>query len=296
MKTLIERSESLLISSDENEGAINVNSLGNRFQLNLGGDGIKIPKTAEEVQLQCQEALVWNVIPNIKAGVNDKFSIKCTNGDGIVVNHLLTIPQGVYTLQSLYEMIILLLKNENGYDQTGEPPFSLEASNATQKTILSLNFANVEIDFTIQNSLAETLGFEPRVVVVIPNQNGTTVLPQVFLGDKIAKFDLVQYLLLHTDLTDNGIKYNGRRDSIISRIFLNNDIGSQCINEPINPPIVSCNNLKGSTKSNISVWITDQNGNDVNMLEEPFSARLLLTWKEPLHEHHHSNGKYTSYF
>ena len=67
---LIPQEISLLVSSDKNLGASNLNSHGSSFEVQLD-QPLEIPKAALNVSIEVQEATVWWSIPNIISGQND---------------------------------------------------------------------------------------------------------------------------------------------------------------------------------------------------------------------------------
>ena len=65
---------SMIISSDPLNGATNISSDGSSFTVNLQ-DGLKIPKTAVNVNISVEESTIWWTVSNIIGGVNDKMYI-----------------------------------------------------------------------------------------------------------------------------------------------------------------------------------------------------------------------------
>ena len=82
----------LVLSSNVNNGATNKSSDGSTFSVDLDKP-ILVPKEAHHCYIQVQSATVWNTVPNIVEGVNDKFYFSY-NGN----NYVLTIEQGQYDL------------------------------------------------------------------------------------------------------------------------------------------------------------------------------------------------------
>ena len=76
---------SMIISSDSLNGATNKSVDGSSFTVNLQ-DGLKIPKTALNVNITVEESTIWWVINNIKEGVNDKMYITGPTKAAIVSN------------------------------------------------------------------------------------------------------------------------------------------------------------------------------------------------------------------
>ena len=145
---------SLIVSSDPDAGAINVSQDGSQFEIQLDGEGIKIPKDAINVNVSVEESTVWWVIPNIIEGVNDTFYVF---GDDDTlpapVPKLFTvvIPQGLYDLAGLNQALQAGLEalGARTIGAGGEPLslISLIADDATQKVRIRFNYTNSYVDF-----------------------------------------------------------------------------------------------------------------------------------------------------
>ncbi|MFO0001476.1 MAG: hypothetical protein ACK559_10115, partial [bacterium] len=61
----IDNEISLLVSSDPSQGASQISTDGASFSINLGTDGIKIPKNAYNVKVSVESSAIWWSIPNI---------------------------------------------------------------------------------------------------------------------------------------------------------------------------------------------------------------------------------------
>ena len=157
---------SLIVSSDPAAGAINVSQDGSQFEIQLDGEGIKIPKDAINVNVSVEESTVWWVIPNIIEGVNDTFYVF---GDDDTlpapVPKLFTvvIPQGLYDLAGLNQALQAGLEalGARTIGAGGEPLslISLTADDATQKVRIRFNYTNSYVDFAPNNTMRDILGY-----------------------------------------------------------------------------------------------------------------------------------------
>lgn len=274
MKNYIKRSISFIASSDPKNGATNINSLKNRFELELQR-GIAIPANAENCELSVEEATVWWSVPNLITGKNDKFYITGPNTSDVVTNFVLTIPQGLYDLSGLNQAIQRELENA-GAKITPTTLISISGDEATQKVEIRFNYNNVSIDFTQANTFREILGFNSAVL----GPFGT--VPNNQLAPNVANFNTVNSFLLHSDLVDDGILYGNKYNQSIANILIDVSPGSQIVYKPFNPAKSDINNLKGNIRKTIKFWLTDEENNDISTNDEYYSCRLLLTYLEPI--------------
>ena len=79
----------MIFSSSVLDGALNKSADGSSFSVQLDRP-ILVPNTAKYCWIEVQAATVWNTVPNILTGVNDKFYLEIDDGM-IVVNHVITI-------------------------------------------------------------------------------------------------------------------------------------------------------------------------------------------------------------
>lgn len=89
----------MIFSSSVLDGALNKSAHGSAFSVQLDRP-ILVPDTAKYCWIEVQAATVWNTVPNIITGVNDKFYFSIDDGM-IVVNKVITIEQGIYDVVSL---------------------------------------------------------------------------------------------------------------------------------------------------------------------------------------------------
>lgn len=67
--------QTMLVSSDPANGAINRSTNGSTFEIQFNGDALTIPKDAININIKVEEATVWWTVPNIEVGVNNKMYI-----------------------------------------------------------------------------------------------------------------------------------------------------------------------------------------------------------------------------
>lgn len=260
---MVEYQISLLVDSGVDEGALNVSADGSTFTINLETP-ITIPKEAKTCTVEVVQSTVWWVVPNITTGVNDNF----TYDDGVAPAYNFQVEQGLYDLSSL-ELAI-----KSGIINAGGNPDDIDliADNATQKVIMRLNRIGASVDFTIANSLRNLLGFNSAVI-------GPTVSnPQDFLGDSEAAFNQVEYFLVHSDITNTGIRTNNSYTQTIGQVLITVPPGSQVVSTPFNPIRVAIPELIGSSRKKIRFYLTTQNNELVNTGGETWSSLILIRY------------------
>ena len=121
-KTYIPEEITLLVSSNPSLGASNVSSNGDRFTVNLQGDGIKIPKEARNIHIALESSTIWNTIPNIITGVNDKLYLTGTAQPTITDRFHLGYDAATNTYEVLVNAVQIL---QNGGDPLPTGLFSV---------------------------------------------------------------------------------------------------------------------------------------------------------------------------
>lgn len=198
---------------------------------------------------------------------------------GEISNFILTIPTGLYDLSGLNQAIIRELENVGAQtlDSNGDflPLINLSPDDATQKVEIKYNYTNVSIDFSQPNTFREILGFNSAIYGPYNN------IPFTLLADNTAKFNTINSLILHSDLTNKGIRFNNDYNQTIGQVLINVPPGSQIVSTPFNPPKVNVQELAGVIKTTIKFWLTDEQNRRVNTNGEPWSLRLVIKWLQP---------------
>jgi hypothetical protein len=262
---------SMIVSSDPNNGATNISSDGSYFEVQLQ-DGLKIPKDALNVNISVEEATIWWSVPNIITGQNDKIYITGPDTFDAVQNYVLTIPQGLYDLAGINEAIARELESA-GAKIDPEPLITLSPDEATQKVQLRFNYATVSIDFTQSDTPRVILGFDSAVYTPVPDNP--------LLAPNVAAFNQVNYFLIHSDLTNKGIRFNNNYNQTIGQVLIDVAPGSQIVSKPYNPARINAPELAGATRTNLRFWLTDDEDRRVNTNNEYWSARIVIHWLQP---------------
>ena len=262
---------SMIVSSDPINGAANVSPDGSYFEVQLQ-DGLKIPKDALNVNVSVEEATIWWSVPNIITGQNDKVYITGPDTNDVIQNYVLTIPQGLYDLAGINEAIARELEAD-GAKIDPEPLITLSPDEATQKVQLRFNYATVSIDFTQNNTPREILGFDAQVYTPVPDNP--------LLAPNVAAFNQVNYFLIHSDLTNKGIRFNNNYNQTIGQVLIDVAPGSQIVSKPFNPARINAPELAGATRTNLRFWLTDDEDRRINTNNEYWTARIVIHYLKP---------------
>lgn len=264
---------SILASSDPTAGAVNISSDGSQFEVQLE-EALQIPQEAINITIDVEEATVWWVVPNIITGQNDKMYITAPNVADVLTAYVITIPQGLYDLTGLNQAIQRELSNQ-GAKISPSPAINLSPDDATQRVEITLNYLGSQIDFTQIDTFREILGFNSQII------GPTVIAPFTQIADNTAAFNQVNYFLIHSDLTNLGIRFNNTYNQTLTQVLIDVPPGSQIVSRPFNPARVNAPELGGAKRTNIRFWLTDDRNRPVNTNGEFFTARVAIKYLLP---------------
>jgi hypothetical protein len=246
-------------------GANYVSEQGSTFDIQFR-EALIVPREAQNITLEAVQSSIWWSIANIEKDVNDSLILSISG-----VDYDIKLESGLYDLTTLDAAINRAIVNATGQTTTY---VNIVDDEATNKVILSFASANLEIDFTGANSMYEILGFEQNVYPL----GGATTQPINILAPNVAKFNSIDYFVIHTDLITTGIPFNGIFNQSLSQVLIDAEPGSQIITRPYNPIKCDANNLAGSVRNSARFWLTDQNNNLVNTNTEMWSVLVVLKY------------------
>ncbi len=265
--SFIKEEISMVLDSSSEAGAVNKSADGSYFEIQLDNP-LVIPQEAVSTTVSVEEAEVWWSIPNIITGTNDKLYVSHSG-----VSYTITIPQGLYDLSGLAQAINRELINNGA--PSSPPLFSFSPDEATQIVEIKLNYTTTTIDFTQADTFRSILGFDSAVIGTV------SVAGETISANNVAGFNTINYFLLHTDLVQNGIRNNNKYSQTVAKVQIDTSPGSQIIYKPFNPARIS-EQMNGSSRTNIKVWLTDDKNNRVNTNGESYSLRLVISYQMPM--------------
>ena len=232
------------------------------FLITLTGKGSRIEKTFEpEISITpgCHYEIAfisletYYNIPNINSSNN---TIQVARIGEPWKN--ITLNTGCYGLMDLNAEIIRLLTEK---EMSGAVNF--KANYNTFKCVMILQ-AGYAVNFNVNGSLRTVLGFESKIYEANENKR--------FTSEHQVQILTVNSLLVHCDLA--GSSYlNGRRVPIIYSFFPLADPGTKIVEKPVGYIYLP---VSSDVIRHITVWITDQNQNVIDLGEETLTVKFHL--------------------
>ena len=267
------------ISSDPALGALSKSADGSSFSINLNDNGLGIPRRAQSVTLEVLGAEMWYNTSNITTRNNQ---IGITSG-GITRN--VSIEPGLYsidTLQGGFERAIkatldTVLINSLFYLVNNVSTCYItfvgnQALNKVEINITTTVSNTINLDFTMNNSMAGLLGFDNTFYQITPN---TTI---TLIGLNTPVFNSFNYYLIQSNMVSNGIRINATYQNIIAKIKVTCSPNQQNIYDPVNPVVNLTPELAGDVRKQFRFTLLDSNLNFVDTKGELWSATLRLTY------------------
>jgi hypothetical protein len=261
----------MIANSSVSLGASRRSTDGSKFEIQLESS-FEIPSNAVNITVEVDKAVIWYNSPNITTSVNDRFVVYAENSSSIEVKYDVRIPQGLYDVTSLSLSIhraVLAL----GY--SGSPLITLTGDQSIQKIILTANNSTVRVDFTEANTFRTMIGFNSSTLTATSSTHH-------FQADNVAKFDVLNYYLIHTDLISHGIRINREFNQTIAQVLIDSSVGSQIRYVPANPIRIEANDLAGSSRTNLRFWLTSDTNEAVNTQGEDWSFHLVIRYLSPI--------------
>jgi len=264
---MLEKKLTYLFSSDPTNGALNTTPQGDKFSVSLYAP-LSVPPNAHYATVEVQSANIWNVVPNISA-LNGNNIFKYNDGTSDLT---LTIPDGLYDLQSFQNTLNILIDNVPSAIPAVDT-FTFTGDNATQKVLITFNSNGLVIDWTA-STVRTILGF---------TTGSTTTAPagQTIIADNIANFNLISSFLIKADFLHDGIPVNDTSIGVIANVLIDVLPGSLINYTPTNIPSANAHELIGSKLSKLSFTLTDQRNNPIDTNGEYFSFTMVVRYYVP---------------
>ena len=196
----------------------------------------------------------FNSIPNINP-TNNVLQVAAT-GKGYVT---ITLDTGCCGLMDLNKEIGRQLE-EAGMPKAVE----FKGNYNTFKCIMIIQPGHA-VNFNTKSSLRTVLGFEKKVYKALGK-------PRRFIAEHTVQILTVSSILIHCDLV--GSSYlNGMRVPIIHSFFPNADPGDKIIEKPVQYIYLP---VESDVIRHITVWLTDQDQNLIDLREETLTVKFHL--------------------
>lgn len=258
-----------------------------------GGMPIGVFVVGDKFRIDDPLSISYNVIYTISVITSDTASskiytvtgllegnISSNNGQfsrlryNVANNFILTLPQGLYDVNGLNQAIQRELENAQA-TISPKPLLSFSPDEPTNRIEMRINYDNVSVDFTQPNTFRTILGFNSAIYGVYPTAPINIIAPNV------AGFNTLNYFLIHSDLTNKGIRFNNDYNQSIAQVLIDVEPGSQIVSKPFNPARIPVSELVGAKRNNIRMWLTDDNDNRVFTNFEYWSARIVIRYYKP---------------
>jgi hypothetical protein len=258
----------LLLSSDTESGAFNVDTGNSKFDINFD-QPIVVPSNAKNITVAVVNSSLWYTSSNISSTLaNNKFYLDVDTDQVYTV----TLANGLYDLSSFAHAVNVSLVNQG----LASDIITFTADNSTQKVVINFSVAGLRIDFTGANNCREVLGFNSAVNPVAY----TTAVTSIY-GDSEALFNSVDYFLIHSNIVTGGIPINGKSTSVVARVLITASPGNQILFEPNQPTQIHAQHLAGASISRLHTWVTIQDGTTAPTFgaNDNFSLELVITYQ-----------------
>lgn len=277
-KTMVRIDNDFSVSSDPNLGARNVGNNGSTFEV-LFNPALTVPEEAVNVKVSVERATVWYTFPNISASLgNNKFYVN----EG-ATNYILTIPDGLYSLDQLEQSIVNEGTNA-GITNSPNPFIQLTGNQATQRVEITFGYDNISVDWNADSPYV-ILGFTqgtttgPTSALPVPPADP---LDYQYTADTVAGFNQVNEIFIKSDLVNDGIPLNNKFDGVLTNIQLDVPPGSQQTYQPFRPLYCSGESLKSASRSNVRFFLTDEEGNFLDTASEYYTLTIRISYDLPM--------------
>ena len=171
------------------------------------------------------------------------------------------IPEGRYHVEGINKFIQREMRKNNHYDQTSDKVYiEITANTNTLKSEMIIK-NNCEVDFRRYNSINSLLGFNINLYTsgFHESENMVNILT-------------INSILVNIDII-SGCYVNGFTQLTIHSFFPDVSPGYKIIEISHNLPYLP---ITADTIHNITIWLTDQNRNELNLRGENLSMRFHL--------------------
>ena len=171
------------------------------------------------------------------------------------------IPEGSYELDDINNAIQHEMEKRGHYDEINEDYYiNISPNTNTLKSILILE-KGYQVDFDHQNSLAKVLGF-----------TGTKYMEGFHESENVVDILRINSILVNVDII-SGNYVNGTTKSTLYSFFPDVSPGYKIIESPVNLVYLP---ITLNTIDSLSVMITDQDDNLLNLRDEKLTIRFHI--------------------
>jgi hypothetical protein len=228
----------------------------------------KIPPDYKSVKMSCLDATIWNTSPNVFTSGTAKNNSFYVNYNG--TNYQASLLQGQYDLNGLNASLNIALTALNSA-MAGLITFTPD--NAANRVIMTINQANTLVSFNHNDTFSTLIGWTANATV--PSGGSATTGVYTEEAANVARFDTVQAFQINSTFCP-GMPSSGANSTVMAFIPITSAPGKQVVYSPYNPTILNASKMIGGSGT-YQVWLTDQNGNNLNTGGQFWQARFRLS-------------------
>jgi hypothetical protein len=202
----------------------------------------------------------YNSIPNITERKNNV--LKYSTDDGITWKTI-TLSTGAYELQAINNEIQRQLIT-NGDDESA---INITANISRLTSIVKIENPLYKIDFSVDNSLGPVLGFE-KVIIGRGHNESSNIVNIMQVNSILVNIDIIM-----------GSYVNGLQSPTLYSFYPNVPPGYKIVERP-NPKLIYYP-LSRHDISRMRVWLTDLNGDLIDLRGETLTLRIHVRETKP---------------
>lgn len=284
--SFLKKSFDFLVSSNPTLGAVNRSADGSSFRINLENNGLGIPPSAFNVELQVIGGEVWYNTPNVVEGVNNRLNFTYGPTAGTALPYFVDIPTGLYSVNEIQPT----LERELLKKYSGDVNIAAMVSNHRIVIEAEENQGKVKVEFGVDVAGANTFGLtcdftQPQTIGTVLgfNQLVTAIIgDSYFFSNLDPKFNGFNYYLLQSDIADSGIRIGPTYNQILAKILVMTKPQTQLLYEPANPTLISVDSLAGDNRREYTFRLLTDSLNPVDTQGEYWSMQLRISYYEPV--------------
>lgn len=264
-------STDFLVSSNPASGARNLSPLGSQFDVVFDKE-YRYDAKAKSIKLEVLESEMYFNSRNIDSVRynNHRVRVDGPNLLNVVQSVVITIPNGLYTPESLNASFQLLLNN------AGFQPnmLSISGNDPINRIQITFNYVNASVHFNNPDyhGFAELLGY--TFIVLTPVSVGQSIV-----APNPATFNKINYYTITSNITSDATIVNGNSSHVIARILINASPNFQIQDSPAYPYTFDLTYLRGRSIRQLTFQLRDDSGSLVDTLGEYWSMRYRITYE-----------------
>ena len=202
----------------------------------------------------------YNSIPNITANKNNVFNYSTDDG---ITWKTITLNTGAYELQAINNEIKrqIIVKGDD------ESAINITANISRLTSIVNIENPRYKIDFSVDNSIGPVLGFN-KVVIGHGYNESSNIVNIMQVNSILVNIDIIM-----------GSYVNGLQSPTIYSFYPNVSPGYKIVERP-NPSLIYYP-LSRHDISRMRVWLTDQNGDLIDLRGETITMKIHVREIKP---------------